>query len=202
MDLVKRSISKWINAAIVLTLGILIIVMGAANGDTEADEAISIILGIVLIVVGALALVLAILAGVLAKKGFAAAGVSAGVTLALGISLVAGKYAAGLIALFLYIIPYLLIVLGAVILADGIYNLVLAIKSKTSFIPMIISIVVGAVAITLGSLCVGNEPVISANAQLIVFGIVVVIYACLMVLSTFFKIPGAVIVVTKEEKAE
>ena len=206
MDLVKRSISKWIGAAIILTIGILVIVMGALNGKEgtpEAAEAISIVLGIVLIVVGSLALVLAIVGGILAKTGFLAGGIVAGVTLALGISLVVGKYAAGLISLFLYIIPFLLIVMGAIIIADAIYGLVLAIKGKSKFIAQIISIVIGAVALTIGCLCVGNDPVIPQNAQLIVFGIVLCLYAVVIVLGTFFKLPTAtVVVVAKEEKAE
>ena len=206
MDLVKRSISKWISAAIILTIGILVIVMGALNGKEgtpEAAEAISIVLGIVLIVVGSLALVLAIVGGILAKTGFLAGGIVAGVTLALGISLVVGKYAAGLISLFLYIIPFLLIVMGAIIIADAIYGLVLAIKGKSKFIAQIISIVIGAVALTIGCLCVGNDPVIPQNAQLIVFGIVLCLYAVVIVLGTFFKLPTAtVVVVAKEEKAE
>lgn len=206
MDLVKRSISKWISAAIILTIGILVIVMGALNGKEgtpEAAEAISIVLGIVLIVVGSLALVLAIVGGVLAKTGFLAGGIVAGVTLALGISLVAGTYAASLISLFLYIIPFLLIVMGAIIIADAIYGLVLAIKGKSKFIAQIISIVIGAVALIIGCLCVGNDPVIPQNAQLIVFGIVLCLYAVVIVLGTFFKLPTAtVVVVAKEEKAE
>ncbi len=201
MDLVKRSLSKWINAAIVLTVGILVIVMGALvgkEGSAEAAEAISVVLGVVLIVVGAIALALAIVAGILTKLGFAAAGIPAGLVLALGISLVAGKYAAGLITLFLYIIPFLLIVVGAIIIADAVFTMVLAIKAKGKFIAQIVAIVIGVVALVLGALCVGNDPVIPQNAQLIVFGIILCIYAAIMVLGTFFKLPAAtVVVVTK-----
>lgn len=206
MELVKKSISTWINAAIILTIGILVIVMGAARvdqGGADAAEAISVVLGIALIVVSSLALVLSIVGGILSKLGFAAAGVSAGVSLALGISLVVGKYAAGLISLFIYVIPFALVVVGAVILADAIYMLVMAILGKASPIAHIISIVVGVAALVLGILCIGNDPVIPFNAQLIVFGIVVCIAALIMVLGTFFKLPTAVAtVVVKEETTE
>ena len=206
MELVKKSISTWINAAIILTIGILVIVMGAARvdqGGADAAEAISVVLGIALIVVSSLALVLAIVGGILSKLGFAAAGVSAGVSLALGISLVVGKSAAGLISLFIYVIPFALVVVGAVILADAIYMLVMAILGKASPIAHIISIVVGVAALVLGILCIGNDPVIPFNAQLIVFGIVVCIAALIMVLGTFFKLPTAVAtVVVKEETTE
>ena len=206
MDLVKKSISTWIKAAIVLTVGILVIVMGALlgkEGGAEAAEAISVVLGIVLIVVGTLALVLAIVAGVISKTGFAAAGILAGLVLAFGISLVVGKYAAGLITLLVYIIPFLLIVLGAIIIGDAVFTMILAIKAKGKFIAQIVAIVIGVIALVLGCLCIGNEPVIPQQAQLIVFGIVLCIYAAIMVLGTFFKLPVAVVMVqASEEKAE
>ena len=201
MELVKRSLSKWINAAIVLTLGILIIIMGAAKDKAAGDSAnaISMVLGIVSIIIGSLALVLAIVTGIVAKKSFASAALSAGVTLALGISLVVGKYAAGLIALFLYIIPFMLIVLGAVIVADGVYTLVLAISKKCSVFAEVIDIIVGLTAVVLGCLCVGNNPVIPQNAQLITFGIIVVICACLIFLGTLVKLPTATVIVVEKE---
>ena len=203
MDLVKRSLSKWINAAIVLTVGILVIVMGAnTNASADAAEAISMVLGIILIVVSSLALLLAICGGIMAKTGFLISGISSGFSLAIGISLVSGKYAAALIALFLYVIPFLLIVVGIIILADAIFKLVLSIKAKISVVPEIVSIVTGALAMVLGFLCVGNEPVISQGAQLVVFGIILIVYACLMVLGTFFKLPDATVLVVEEKKAE
>ena len=202
MALVRKSLSQWITGAIVLTLGILIIVMGASkDAQTSGDsaDAISVILGVISIIVGSLALVLAILSGVLSKRSFAVSGIAAGITLALGISLCVGKYAASLIGLFLYIIPFLLIVLGAVILADGIYTLVVAILGKGKLVAQIVSIIVGTTALVLGCLCVGNNPVIPQNAQLITFGIIVVVYAVLIILGTFFTLP-TVVVVAKEEK--
>jgi uncharacterized membrane protein YuzA (DUF378 family) len=101
------------------------------------------------------------------------------------------------------VIPFALVVVGAVILADAIYMLVMAILGKASPIAHIISIVVGVAALVLGILCIGNDPVIPFNAQLIVFGIVVCIAALIMVLGTFFKLPTAVAtVVVKEETTE
>ena len=198
MDLIKRSINKWINAAILLTLGILIIIMGSnTNASADSANAISVILGVIAIIIGSLALVLAIIAGVVAKKSFATAGVSAGVTLALGISLVVGKYAAGLITLFLYVIPFLLVVLGAVVIADGIFTLVLALKAKASPVASIVDIIVGLVALVLGCLCVGNTPVIPQSAQLVIFGIIVCVCAGLVLLSSFVVIPTVIVVEKK-----
>ena len=202
MDLIKRSLSKWINGAIVLTLGILIIIMGAAKDKASADSAnaISVILGVICIIVGALGLVLAIISGVLTKKGFAVTGISAGATLAIGISLCVAKYAASLIGLLLYIVPFILIVLGAVIIADGIFMLVISIKGKAKLLAPFVNILVGTTALVLGCLCVGNNPVIPQSAQLVCFGIIVVAYACVIILSSFFVLPTIVVVEKKEEK--
>ena len=218
MQFVKERLGKWITAAIILVVGILCIVAGAImageEGDpTDAINAISVVLGVVLIIVGALSLVLAIVAGVLAKKGFASVAIPGAVLLALGISMVVAKYAYGLINLLLIVIPYLLLCIGAVILADAIFTFVLAIKAKavnSALVAFIVAVVIAAVAITLGALCIGDDPVIKYSAQLIVFGIMVCLVACLQVLLTFVKLPDTVVAVvtvekkdeTKEEKEE
>ena len=209
MELVKRSLSTWINAAILLTVGILIIVSGALMGQNDLQsalnsqdtfDAISMVLGIVLIVVGGLALIFGICLSLYAKKSFLPVSVAPGVIVAFGISLVVLKYAAGIIVLVVEILPYLLLVLGALVLADGVYGLIKSIKNKGSFVAPILEIVLGAAAIVLGALCVGENPVIAQNVQLIVFGIVVVLEACLMVLSTFVKTPDVVIIAKTESK--
>lgn len=211
MQFVKERLGKWITAAIILVVGILCIVAGAIMAGKESDptdaiNAISVVLGVVLIIVGALSLVLAIVAGVLAKKGFASVAIPGAVLLALGISMVVAKYAYGLINLLLIVIPYLLLCIGAVVLADAIFTFVLAIKAKavkSALVAFIVAVVIAAVAITLGALCIGDDPVIKYSAQLIVFGIMVCLVACLQVLLTFVKLPDTVVaVVTVEKKDE
>ena len=212
MQFVKERLGKWITAAIVLVVGILCIVAGAAmhgqDGEAAGNalKAISLVLGIILIIVGALALVMSIVA-VLAKKGFAAVAIPGAILVAVGISLVAQPYAAELIALFLTILPYLLLCVGAVILGDAIFNLVMGIKAKNVkgvLVGVIVEFVVAAVAITMGALCVGADSVIPGATQLIIFGIIVCLAACLLVVLTFIKMPDVVVAVVtkKEEKAE
>ena len=211
MQFVKERLGKWIQAAIILVVGILCIVAGAALGgndpQTAADslDAISMVLGIILIVVGSLSLVLAILAGVLAKTGFAGVAIPGAVLLALGISMVILKYAYGFIDLLLKVIPYLLLCVGAVVLIDAIFVFVLAAtkkETKKALVGFIVSLIVAIAAIVLGALCIGNDPVIKYGVQLIVFGIIVCLIACLMVMLTFVKLPDAVVIVKEEKKAE
>ena len=208
MSFVKERLGKWIEAAIILTVGILCIVAGAAMGGNDweaaknALDSISVVLGIILIVVGSLAIVLGVVVALVAKKGFLPVALPGGVLLAFGISLVIGKYAATLIQIFLYVLPFLLICVGAVILCEAIFTLVFAIKDKKVKAVLVLVIVFAIVAIAsivLGALCIGKDPVIKTNVQLIVFGIVLVLMACLQVLSTFVKVP-TIVVITKEEK--
>ena len=211
MQFVKERLGKWIQAAIVLVVGILCIVAGAAMGGNSWEAAqnaldgISVTLGVILIVVGGLSLILSIVVAILAKKGFAAVAIPGAIILAFGISLVVAKYAASLLLILLTVIPYLLIAIGAVILGDAIFNLVTAIIKKNvkgALVGVIIGMIIGVMAIVLGALCIGNDPVIAQSAQLIVFGIIVCLVALLLVVLTFVKLPDAVVVVVKKDQAD
>ena len=210
MKFVTERLGKWIVAAIVLVVGILCIVAGAklggqdGKGAADALEGISKVLGIVLIIVGSLAVVLAVVVALLAKKGFAVVALPGDIFLALGISLVVHSYAAELISIIILVIPYLLICIGGVLLIDAIFNLVFAIiakKVKGALPGIIVMIILSAVSIVIGALCVGTNPVIARNVQLIIFGIIVVLFACLLVLLTFIKLPSTIVLV-KTEKTE
>ena len=208
MQFVKDRLGKWIEAAIILVVGILCIVAGAAWGNNDGEaarnaiEGINNVLGIMLIVVGSLSLVLAILVALLAKKGFALVAFPGAILLALGISVVAGQYAFSLIQILIYVVPYLLITLGAVVLIDAIFTCVFAIKDKkikASLPGVIVGALVGIAAIVLGALCVGNNPVIKQGVQLIVFGIVLILVAVFMVLLTFVKMPSVTVISVEKE---
>lgn len=211
MQFVRERLGKWITAAIVITVGILCIVAGAAMGGNDISaasdslDAISMVIGIILIVVGSLSVCLAILAGVLAKKSFAAVALPGAFLLAIGISLVVAKYAASLIGLLLLVVPYLLIALGAVVLLDAVVTLVRAIIGKNAgkvIVAFIVAAIIGVGAIVLGALCIGNDPVIKYGVQLIVFGIIVVLEGLFQVLTTFVKLPDTVVVVATEKKED
>lgn len=209
MQFVKERLGKWIQAAIILVVGILCIVAGAVMGGNDpisaadALDAISLVLGITLIIVASLSIILAVVVAVLAKKGFAAVAIPGAALLALGISLCVAKYAATLITLLITVVPYLMLTIGAVILLDAIFTFVLAIQAKEmkkALPAFIIGALVAVVAIVLGALCVGNDPVIKFGAQLIVFGIIVVLVAIFQVVTTFVKLPDTVVVVAKKDE--
>ena len=205
MELVKRSLGKWIEAAILLVIGICCIVFGAATdwkAQANAADTISITIGIVFVVVGAISIILAIVLGILAKKGFAGIALPGGILLAVGISVLVRHYIVDLIGLLIYVVPFILIVVGAIVLADGIFLLVRGSKSKKTnsvLVPAIITMVLGLCAIVLGSLCV-NGCVIGGDVQFVIFGIIVCLVACAIVLLTFVKLPDAVVTVVKVDK--
>lgn len=198
MEFVKKNLSKWISALVILVVGILCIVAAAASGEASASayEGISIVLGIALLAVAILAIIIACIA-VFTTKGeakFGEAAIGSSIVLALGIFFIANKGLGGeLIWLFLNFVPYVLIVVGSIIVVDAILNIIFAIvkkSGKAAIIPAVISIIVGAVAIVFGCLMIGNDPVISKDAQLIIFGIILIIYAALICLATFSILPS------------
>ena len=185
MKNLTKNISTLISALVILVVGILCIVAGAASGETSANayEGISMTLGISLIVVAGLVLVLALVASIATKgkASFLATAIGSSATLALGIFFVSDKSLGGqLIWLFLNFVPFVLLVVGSIIVADGILNIVFGIvnkNAKVALISSVMTLVVGAISIILGALMVGNDPVITKSAQLIIFGIVIIFFA-------------------------
>lgn len=205
MNLVKKSLSKWISDAIILVVGILCIVAGATlgNADESAMKAISVILGIVALVLGVAEATLAIVLSVQAKKSFLLPALSGAVLIALGICFIVTEMAAEIIIMIIAIAPYLFIVIGALALADAIVNMVKLAKVKLlkKNLPLLISVItISLVAIVIGSLCASY--VIGGDVQLIVFGIMLIFVAVFIVLLTFIKMPDTVVAFIKVKDKE
>lgn len=196
MELVKKSFNKWIISAVVLVIGILCIVAGAASGDAQIDAytGISMTMGISLLVVASISILASLLATIITKgeTSFAIGAIGSAVALALGILFVVDNTLGGtLIWLLINFIPYLMLVAGSIIAVDAILVLVFAAVKKNlgaALVPAIAQLVVAAVTILLGALMVGDEPVISRNAQIIIFGVIIIIYALLICASTLLPI--------------
>lgn len=228
MEFVKKSINKWIEAALILTIGILIVVAGAQLGNTtinwesgtvnnpseDALNAISLVLGIAFIAIGSLVIIAALVAAIFNHKGFAAAASGAGMTLAIGIWLVVARTAAQMLMLLLGFVPYALIVVGSVMLVDAAFILVNGIREKAmkKAIPaFVVGLVVSAASIVLGALCLAKnskgDTIITQGAQLIIFGVILIVYAAYLVLATFVPTVEVVVVKTvghgeEEKKAD
>ncbi len=220
MEFVKKSLSKWVEAALILVIGILVIVAGAQMGNTSVDalvngngsaetiKSISLVLGWSFIVIGSLGILAGIFASVFSKAGFAAAAISAGVTLAAGIWLVVRQQAGNLMFVLIGFVPFVMIVVGAVLAADAGFLGFKGFKDKAvkkALPAMIFGIVIATASIILGALCIATtengDTVIAGNVQLIIFGIILVIYACFLVLATFVSIPLIAVVAVKKDDA-
>jgi hypothetical protein len=208
-DLSKK-ISLWITAAIVLTIGILCIVAGAAAGDkagADAYKGITMVLGIVSLVIASLALLFALINSIVNKKGFAAEGLGAAMLLSIGIFFIVRETtASNLIALVLDFIPFLLIVAGAIILVDAILSIVFGIikkELKNEIAGIVVEIVVALVAIILGSLCLikkdNGDTIINMNARFIILGIILCLYSVYILLLSFFKPVAVVAIVASKD---
>ena len=201
-------ISAIITAVVVLVIGILCIVANSAeNGEdrVEAFKGISVTLGVVFIVVAVLALCLEITILVLAKGGalIKASAIASAVLLALGIFFVSYKESAGnLLAMFLDFVPIVMVVVGSLVVLDAILTLVFGLLRKDNLkgvlIVFAIKLVIGALAILLGALAMGDNWL--GNNKFLIFGIILILYAILTVLGAFFAPQYTfVAVINKEE---
>ena len=196
MELVKKSFNKWIISAVVLVIGILCIVAGAASGEAQADayNGISMTIGISLLVVASISILASLIAAIITKGGtsFALTAIGSAVTLALGILFVVDNTLGGtLIWLLLNFIPYLMLVVGAIIAVDGILLIVFGLVNKnlnTVIVSAIAEFIIAAITIVFGALMIGNDPVISRNAQIIIFGVILILYALLICASTLLPL--------------
>lgn len=202
ISLVKRSLSKWIAAAMILVVGIVCIVAGATNSG-ESFNTISLVLGIILTVVGGVGVLMSIVASIVLRKAVLGIALGSGLVLAFGIFILVNQSIAGAIITYIMLfIPYILIVLGAIMVLNTVFTIVYAVKDKvvkSAISPILIGGLVGVSALVLGSLGVGNNPVIPHSAQLIIFGILIILVAILIALTTFVKMPSVVSVVTINE---
>ena len=199
MELVKKSLNKWIISAVVLAIGILCIVAAATTGSTSADayQAISVIIGITLICISGLTILFAFLATIFTQgeTSFGVGAISAALTLALGILFITDTQLGGqLIWILLNYVPYVMLVVGAIFAIDAAIVFVYGFfkrNLKTAFYTAILEIIIASITILLGALMVGNDPIISKNAQLIVFGITLILYAVLLWVTTLLPVIAA-----------
>ena len=197
MELVKKSLNKWIISLVVLAIGILCIVAAATSGrqaSADAYQAISVIIGITLICISGLTILFAFLATIVTKgeTSFGVGAISAALTLALGILFITDTALGGqLIWILLNYVPYVMLVVGAIFAIDAVIVFIYGIYKKNvkaAFYTAILEIIVAAITILLGALMVGNNPIISKEAQLIIFGIVLILYAVLLCITTILPV--------------
>ncbi len=208
MQFLKKNFNILIYSIVLLVVGILCIIADVAsdaNDRVNAFTGISLTIGIVFIIIASLALILAIIGSVLAKKSALIAAVGSASILGAGIFFVIKNTVAGeLIVTFISLIPYLLLCVGALIVLHGIFEIIFGAVNKNmtaGLVTGIVSILIGGVTMLLGFLTIGDDPVI--EKQLMIFGIILALMAVLGVVSCFTtKTAVLVFEKTEEKKAE
>ncbi len=202
MNLAKKPLSIWLKDVITLVIGILLIITGA-TGKGGYTDAISYIIGITLIVVGVCCVLFALYVGIKTRKGFILLGAPGTVMVLLGISLVVNLWATFIIAYILVVIPYLVLAVGFVLIIDAIMRSIFEFKeNKKSFLIMLPQLILGAVSLILGVLCLienNGQPIISTNVQLIVLGIIVTLNAISSFSLTVVNKPTVVEVIEEDK---
>ena len=202
MNLAKKPLSIWLKDVITLVIGILLIITGA-TGKGGYTDAISYIIGITLIVVGVCCVLFALYVGIKTRKGFILLGAPGTVMVLLGISLVINLWATLIIANILVVIPYLVLAVGFVLIIDAIMRSIFEFKeNKKSFLIMLPQLILGAVSLILGVLCLienNGQPIISTNVQLIVLGIIVTLNAISSFSLTVVNKPTVVEVIEEDK---
>ncbi|MCR5231664.1 MAG: hypothetical protein K6B64_03355 [Acholeplasmatales bacterium] len=186
------AITTWITAVIMLVIGILCIVAQNAtdyNAQSDAANAISLVLGIVFIIVGSLGIIINAL---LLKRTATATTIAAGVILAAGLFFVIQKTVVDLIRLLVDFVPYVLVVVGCLVILDAIIILVFGLVKKSNLkaliIPLAIELVIGIVALVLGILALPSVNVI--DKRLTIFGILLIVYALFLAFTGVLTIMG------------
>ena len=202
MNLAKKPLSIWLKDVITLVIGILLIITGA-TGKGGYTDAISYIIGITLIVVGVCCVLFALYVGIKTRKGFILLGAPGTVMVLLGISLVINLWATLIIANILVVIPYLVLAVGFVLIIDAIMRSIFEFKeNKKSFLIMLPQLILGAVSLILGVLCLienNGQPIISTNVHLIVLGIIVTLNAISSFSLTVVNKPTVVEVIEEDK---
>ena len=183
MEKLSKLLSKLIIGGVILTIAILCFI---ANGDAKSGAfgAISVVMGVTLLVVGALTVLASIL---LKNRVLTLESAGAASILALGIFLVSEQEVGGtLLKYVVQYVPYELVVVGVLLLADVVFILVKRATNKTEgiMVPVIGEVVAGSITLLLGILALTVDGI--KNNKFVILGVVLLIYSVFVILEGLF----------------
>ena len=190
---IKKKLGYWITAALVILAGVLLIIIGSKTDSQKAVDTLDMVIGILLILEGACG----ILVSILAKKRFVSAlSLFGAFSLSLGIYALVKSFINTFLVLFLDFVPYLMIVIGSLMVLQALITYFLG---KKKDLPLfIIQLIYGILMLTFGIL--GLTVFKEIDTKFIILGIVLCVYATYIVIGSFM--PGALVIITKEEPEE
>ena len=182
-----EKLSSIIEAAVLLAIGVLFCF---CTNPAEGSELIGYIIGASAILAGVIFFVVSL---VLHKALFSPEAFSGALFLSFGIMFVVNPILGGQIMEFGI---YFLIVLGAAIFGDAFLRYF--VRKNKALVPFIVSLVVGAIALTLGILLLTIEDF--KTFTYVVLGVILILYAVFTVLSAFLGVKSPIGVEEKEEE--
>lgn len=196
MNFIKQNLSKLTTATLLTLIGLLCIIAGSVMHVNSTNIAnvineLLLALGIPTIVISSIALLISLGSAVITtnEQSFAVSSITSGATLAAGIFIIASSDSTNLIYAFISYVPYFLMVEGAVLFIDSLFNLFYGYvtkKNKPALYAFITEVFISLTAIIIGCISI---TLISKEIQLIIFGIILIIYALFLVLGMLSIIP-------------
>ena len=196
MNFIKQNLSKLTTATLLTLIGLLCIIAGSVMHVNSTNIAnvineLLLALGIPTIVISSIALLISLGSAVITtnEQSFAVSSITSGATLAAGIFIIASSESTNLIYAFISYVPYFLMVEGAVLFIDSLFNLFYGYvtkKNKPALYAFITEVFISLTAIIIGCISI---TLISKEIQLIIFGIILIIYALFLVLGMLSIIP-------------
>lgn len=161
MKITKNSIKLLIIAGVILVFGILFC--------CARTDIISVMMGIILIAAGGLIIIGSL---VTKKRLLNSEGFIGGALTALGIFFLVYDFAGNLASIILGYTPYLMILIGSILIVDAVLTII---QDKKNIVAFVIELVIGIACLTLG-ICSLTVDSFKDNA-LLILGILMIVYA-------------------------
>jgi hypothetical protein len=201
MQVIRQHFSRFITATILFLIGLIcffsgIILVIDTSETIYTVNALLLFVGIPIILVSSFVILASLLNAFITtnEQSFAGATIGAGAALGAGIFIVANKNAGSLILSFVDYLPYFVIVEGLILLIDSAFNYVYGYRikrNKPALYTVIIELAVSVIALTLGFLSLYY---LDEEVQLIIFGIVLMLYAIFVILQCYSIVPSSSII--------
>jgi hypothetical protein len=196
MEFIKKNLSKLITAILLSLIGLLCLIAGSimhidSATTTKTIEGLLYVLGVPIIIVSTIILLISLINAFITtnEQSFSLGAISSGAALAAGIFIIASNDSATLIYSFISYVPYFLMVEGAILFIDSIFNFYFGYvtkKNKPALYAFITEITTAITALVIGIISISF---ISKEIQLIIFGGLLILYALFLVLGTLSILP-------------
>ena len=185
----RKKLGYWVSAAFLALFGVLLIIIGSKY-DPDVVKTLDIIIGVIFLLEGSAA----ILVSILFKKHFVSPlSMFGAISLSLGIYCLVKSFIGTFLLLFLDFVPYLLIVVGTLMLLQALVTFFLG--KKKDVVLFVIQLVYSGIILTFGIL--GLTVFEKNDVKFIVLGVILCVYATYIVLGSFM--PSILVIVAKTD---